>query len=251
MSADALVGKVAIVTGGAVGMGAATVRLFAAEGARVVVADVREADGQALADELGVDALFVSHDVSKEQSWTGLIEQVVAQFGGVDILINNAGILRSAPLVDIPIEDFDAVIATNLRGVFLGMRAVVEPMTRRGGGSIVNTSSRAGLLGLPGLTAYGASKWAVRGMTKTAALELGPLHIRVNSIHPGPVDTPMVEGRYSRGQGNAPDLPLGRVGVPEDIANLHLFLASDASSWITGAEIAIDGGRALGALPRA
>jgi 3alpha(or 20beta)-hydroxysteroid dehydrogenase len=242
-----LEGKVAVVTGAAMGMGAEVTRRFVAEGARVVLADIDHAAAKELAGELGRDAIVVPHDVSDEASWDEVVSAGLTSFGGLDILINNAGVWRTAPLVEQTVADFDQIIAVNLRGVFLGMRAVAEPMRSRGGGSIVNTSSTAGLVGLANMVAYGASKWGVRGMTKVAAVELGRWGIRVNSIHPGGVDTPMTSSlRYGRDGGSAPQLPLGRYGTPADIADLHLFLASDESSWITGAEICIDGGSMAG-----
>jgi 3alpha(or 20beta)-hydroxysteroid dehydrogenase len=236
-------GKTAIVTGGARGMGSAVARRFGAEGANVVITDIREEDGKALADELGPSVVFAAHDVSDEGSWRAVVGTALATFGGIDVLINNAGILRTAPLVEQSVAGFDEILAVNLRGVFLGMRAVAEPMRRRGGGAIVNTSSTAGLTGLSGMAAYGASKWGIRGITKVAALEYGPWGIRVNSIHPGGVDTPMTAERGS--PRNSPP-PLGRYGTPEDIASLHLFLASDEAAWISGAEIYIDGGSMAG-----
>jgi 3alpha(or 20beta)-hydroxysteroid dehydrogenase len=165
------------------------------------------------------------------------------EFGRLDVLVNNAGILKTAPLEEQTLEGFEAIIRVNLYGVFNGIRAVIEPMRASGGGSIVNTSSEAGLVGLPRYTAYGASKWAVRGLTKTAALELGRDGIRVNSVHPGIVDTPMLVEQGLRLEENTlPMVRLGRYGIPADIANLVLFLASDASSYITGAELHINGG---------
>jgi 3alpha(or 20beta)-hydroxysteroid dehydrogenase len=219
VSSLSLEDKVAIVTGGSRGMGAATARLFVAEGARVVIADVLADEGKALE----------------------------AEFGGVDILINNAGVFRTSPLVDQSVEDFDQIVAINLRGVFLGMKWAAPSMRTRGGGAIVNTSSTAGLVGLAEMVAYGASKWGVRGITKVAALELGPDGIRVNSIHPGGVDTPMTAGRRNAPEGDqGAQNPLGRIGLPDDIAKLNLFLVSDSASWITGAEIFIDGGLMAG-----
>lgn len=244
-----LAGKVAIVTGAALGMGNAVARRFTAEGANVVVADIREAEGKALADELGPSAVFAAHDVSDEGSWRAVVDTAAATFGGVDVLINNAGIWRTAPLVEQTAAGFDEIVGVNLRGVFLGMRAVAEPMRERGGGAIVNTSSTAGLVGLANMVAYGASKWGVRGVSKVAAIELGPWGIRVNSIHPGGVDTPMTAELGFRGPGAAAPVPLGRYGTPDDIASLHLFLVSDEASWITGAEIYIDGGSMAGPRP--
>jgi len=246
-----LEGKVAVITGAAMGMGAGAARRFAAEGAKVILADIDLPAASALAGEIGKNAVAVGHDVSDERSWETVIGTAEASFGGLDILLNNAGIWRTAPLVEQSAEGFDRIIAVNLRGVFLGMRAVATPMRARGGGSIVNTSSTAGLVGLANMVAYGASKWGVRGISKVAALELGPWGIRVNSIHPGGVDTPMTaELRFGSEDGAAPHLPIGRNGTPEDIADLHVFLASDESSWITGSEIYIDGGLMAGPSPR-
>lgn len=240
-------GKVAIVTGGAMGMGKAVAGRFVAEGAQVVLTDIREDEGKAAADELGPAALFAPHDVSNEASWQRVVDATLAAFGGIDILINNAAILRRAALVDQSVSGFDEIIGVNLRGVFLGMRAVAPHMRSRGGGSIVNTSSTAGLAGLANMVAYGASKWGVRGMTKVAALELGPWGVRVNSIHPGRVDTPMTASPvFAEGRGAVVPLPLGRYGTTQDVASLHVFLASEQSSWITGAEIYIDGGSMAG-----
>jgi 3alpha(or 20beta)-hydroxysteroid dehydrogenase len=244
---SAFEGKVAIVTGAAKGMGEQVARRLAEAGASVVIADVDDAGAAALGDELGERAAVARHDVSNEASWTDVVATANDRFGGVDILINNAGIWRTAPLVEQTLDGFEAILAVNLRGVFLGMKAVAEPMRSRGGGSIVNTSSTAGLVGLQDMVAYCASKWGVRGMTKVAALELGPWGIRVNSIHPGSVDTPMTaELRFGREDGAPVRTPLGRHGTTEDIANLHLFLAGDESSWVTGAEIYIDGGLTAG-----
>ncbi|MER7003684.1 glucose 1-dehydrogenase [Dactylosporangium sp. NPDC000555] len=243
-----LAGKVAIVTGAAMGMGAEAARRFVAEGARVVLADIDYAAAKELAGHLGDGAVAVAHDVSDEESWAGVVRTAQESCGGIDILVNNAGIWRTAPIVEQPVEEFDRIIAVNLRGVFLGMRSVAEPMRSRGGGSIINTSSTAGLVGLANMAAYGASKWGVRGITKVAAIELGPWGIRVNSIHPGGVATPMTAGlSFDADRDHA--LPLRRHGTPSDIADLHVFLAGDESSWITGAEISIDGGLMAGPPP--
>jgi 3alpha(or 20beta)-hydroxysteroid dehydrogenase len=246
-----LEGKVAVITGAAMGMGAGAARRFITEGARVVLADIDLPAAAALAKELGDNAVAVGHDVSDEGSWETVVGTAEAAFGGIDILLNNAGIWRTAPLVEQSAEGFDRIIAVNLRGVFLGMRAVATPMRARGGGSIVNTSSTAGLVGLANMVAYGASKWGVRGITKVAAVELGPWGIRVNSIHPGGVDTPMTASlRFGREDAVATHPPIGRHGTPSDIADLHVFLSSDESSWITGSEIYIDGGLMAGPTPR-
>jgi 3alpha(or 20beta)-hydroxysteroid dehydrogenase len=236
-----LEGKVAFVTGGSRGIGAATVRLLHAEGAQVVIADVLADDAQALAEELGPRALPVVLDVSDESQWTAAVKSARDAFGNVTVLVNNAGVIGRTGLLDTTEEDYRRVIDVNQIGPFLGMRAVADGMAEAGGGSIVNMSSIAALGGMPKAIAYGASKWAVRGMTRSAAVELGPKGIRVNSVFPGPIFTPMME--------HVPEeafsfLPLPRFGRPEEVADLVLFLASDRSTFITGAEHAIDGGMA-------
>lgn len=236
--------KVAIVTGGAQGQGAAIARSYVAEGAKVVIADVAKEAGQALADELGDNAHFMHHDVSDAASWTALVEDINARFGPVNVLANNAGILRFGDIERMPAEEVELIWRVNQLGVFLGMQAVTRTMRKNGGGSIINASSVEGLAGMPSCTAYAATKWAIRGMTKCAAMELGPKGIRVNSVHPGMIDTPMtrVHGGDAAMEYGASKVPLRRVGVPEDIAPLYVFLASDESSYINGAEIAVDGG---------
>lgn len=244
MTAGRLQDKVTIVTGGAQGQGAAIARAYVAEGAKVVIADVAKDEGQALADELGADALFVHHDVSDEASWTALVETTTTHFGPVDVLANNAGILRFGDIERMPAAEVELVWRVNQLGVFLGMQAVTRTMRKNGGGSIINASSVEGLAGMPSCTAYAATKWAIRGMTKCAAMELGPKGIRVNSVHPGMIDTPMtrVHGGDAAMEYGASKVPLRRVGQPEDIAPVYVFLASDESSYINGAEIAVDGG---------
>jgi 3alpha(or 20beta)-hydroxysteroid dehydrogenase len=236
--------KVAIVTGGAMGQGAGISRAFVAEGARVVVADIAKEAGQALADELGDSAHFAHHDVSDQASWTALVEDANQRFGPVNVLANNAGLLRFGDIETMPIDELELLFRVNQLGCFLGMQAVTRTMRENGGGSIINASSVEGLAGMAGCTAYAATKWAIRGMTKCGAMELGPKGIRVNSVHPGMIDTPMtrVHGGDAAMEYGAAKVPLRRVGYPEDIAPLYVFLASDESSYINGAEISIDGG---------
>ena len=244
-----LAGKVAIVTGGARGMGEATSRLFAAEGARVLIADVLDREGEALAGAIGSAALFRHHDVTDEASWEAVTTDAERQFGGVDVLVNNAGVLLFKALTDTTKAEFERVISVNLVGTFLGMKIVAPRMIERGKGSIINISSTAGISGQNGTVAYAASKFGVRGMTKIAALELGHRGVRVNSIHPGGINTVM-----GVAPGTPPEIidqyykavPLQRIGQPVEVANVSLFLASDESSYVCGAEILADGGMLAG-----
>jgi len=237
--------KIAIVTGGAQGQGAAITRAYVAEGARVVIADVADEPGELLAKELGDNALFVHHDVSSPESWTALVEETGERFGPVSVLANNAGILRFNEIVNQPVEEFELLWRVNTLGCFLGIKTVAPVMIEQGGGSIINASSIEGLAGMPVVAGYTSTKFAIRGLTKAAALELGPKGIRVNSVHPGMIDTGMTR---SMGADDAAmewggsKVALKRVGVPEDIAPLYVYLASDESGYMTGAELAIDGG---------
>jgi 3alpha(or 20beta)-hydroxysteroid dehydrogenase len=241
--------KVAIITGGARGMGAATSRLFVQEGAKVAIADVLDSEGAALASELGDAARFYHHDVTSEEGWAELVRTVEADFGAIDILVNNAGILLFRTLLDTSLADYERVLKVNLTGEFLGIKAVAPGMIARGKGAIVNISSVDGMKGANGLAAYSSSKWGVRGLTRVAALELGHRGIRVNSVHPGGVDTVMTNHdgstreKVSERFGN---VPLQRVGAPEEVARATLFLASDDASYLAGAEIAVDGGMLTG-----
>ncbi len=242
-------GKVAIITGGARGMGGATSRLFAAEGAKVVIADVLDKEGTALAAELKGSAIFQHHDVTDEASWSSVVAKAIATFGKVDILVNNAGILLFKTLLDTSKADYERVLGVNLMGAFLGIKAVAPHMIERGSGSIVNVSSVDGMKGANSLGAYSSSKWGLRGLTRVAAMEFGHKGVRVNSIHPGGIDTAMgnpysenrteVNKRYTM-------VPLQRVGDPIEAARTSLFLASDDSSYLCGSEIAVDGGMLTG-----
>jgi 3alpha(or 20beta)-hydroxysteroid dehydrogenase len=245
MPTGRLDGKVALISGGARGQGAAAARAFTREGAKVVIGDILDDDGKQLADEIGEDALYVHLDVTREDDWAGAVEEGERNFGRVDCLLNNAGILKFAKLTDMTLDEYMQVVNVNQTGVFLGMRAVVAAMKKAGGGSIINVSSVEGLRGSPGLVAYVASKFAVRGMTKAAAVELGRDGIRVNSIHPGIVDTPMTRNVGLEGMdldALFSSIPLRRAGVPEDIVAMAVFLASDDSAYCTGAEFVVDGG---------
>jgi 3alpha(or 20beta)-hydroxysteroid dehydrogenase len=241
--------KVAIITGAARGMGAATARLFAAEGAKVVIADVLDAEGQKLAGELKRHAVFMHLDVADENNWRAVVQKTVADFGRIDVLVNNAGVLLFKTLLDTSAAEFERVIRINLQGTFLGTKLAGEQMVRRGRGSIVNISSVDGMKGANGLGAYCSSKWGIRGLTRVAAMEFGHKGVRVNSVHPGGIDTAMgnpygepkeqVNKRYTM-------VPLQRVGDPGEVARVSLFLASDESSYLCGSEIAVDGGMATG-----
>lgn len=237
-----LEGRVALVTGAARGIGAATARVLHEEGATVVVADVLDDDGKKLAGELGVRAAYVHLDVASEEDWRSAATDVEARFGPVSVLVNNAGVLDWGTIEEQSLASFRRVIDVNLQGTWLGMHTLVPSLRRAGGGVIVNISSIAGLVGYAGIGAYVASKWAVRGLTKTAALELGRYGIRVCSVHPGAVRTPMTAGMdesYCAGQ------PIPRYGEPEEVAKLVAFLVTDAT-YSTGAEFVLDGGAIAG-----
>ena len=240
-----LEGKTALISGGARGQGAAEARLFAEEGANVVLTDVLDEDGERTADAIGAD--YLHHDVTSEEEWAAAVAtHAVELHGGIDVLINNAGIYVETSLLGGDLEEYRRVIEVNQIGVFLGMREVAPAMIERGGGSIVNISSVAGMRAGAGSFAYSASKWAVRGMTKSAAVALGRYGIRVNSIHPGVIDTPMLDETRMVQPGSMEELleriPLGRIAQPEEVAKLALFLASDDSAYSTGSEFIIDGG---------
>jgi 3alpha(or 20beta)-hydroxysteroid dehydrogenase len=241
-----LAGKVVLVSGAARGMGEATARRFVEEGARVVLGDILEAEGEAVAKELGDAARFVRLDVTDGDAWRAAIAVAQEEFGGVDVLVNNAGVLGFGAVADMPLEEYRRIIEVNQVGVFLGMQAAVPVLEARGGGAIVNISSVEGMGGGSHLTAYTASKFAVRGMTKAAALELGPKRIRVNSVHPGAIRTEMVlaqtGGSEDAERWMAKKVALKRMGQAHEVASLVAFLASDDSSYCTGAEFVVDGG---------
>ncbi len=246
-------GQVALISGGARGQGEAQARLFAREGAAVALGDVLEEDGQRVAESIndtGGQAMFQKLDVTEASSWQSMVDETLAQFGRLDIVINNAGIARVKLIEDSSLEDYIEVIQVNQLGVWLGMKAAIPALKEAGGGCIVNTSSTAGLEGYSGLGAYASSKFAVRGMTKVAALELAPYNIRVNSVHPGPIDTPMIRDPQiaTREPGDVSfNGPIPRAGHVDEVAKMMLFIAADAT-YSTGAEFVIDGGVTAGTM---
>ncbi|MEO8815870.1 MAG: SDR family oxidoreductase [Mycobacterium sp.] len=239
---ERLAGKVALVSGGARGMGASHVRSMVAEGAKVVFGDILDDAGKAVAAEFGDAVRYVHLDVTQPDQWASAVAVAVDEFGGVDVLVNNAGIINIGMIEDYELSEWHRILDINLTGVFLGIRAVVKPMKDAGRGSIINISSIEGLAGTIACHGYTASKFAVRGLTKSTALELGPSGIRVNSIHPGLIKTPMTEW--------VPDdifqTALGRAAEPKEVSNLVVYLASDESSYSTGSEFVVDGGTVAG-----
>ena len=231
-------GKVALISGGARGMGASHARLLVTEGAKVVIGDILDDEGKALADEIGDAARYVHLDVTAAEEWEAAVATAVNEFGKLNVLVNNAGIVALGQIGKFDMEKWQKVIDVNLTGTFLGMQASVEAMKAAGGGSIINVSSIEGIRGAVMVHPYVASKWAVRGLTKSAALELGPHQIRVNSIHPGFIRTPMTKHFPD----NMLTIPLGRPGQSEEVSTFVVFLASDESRYATGAEFVIDGG---------
>lgn len=238
--------RVILITGAARGQGEAHARRCAAEGAKVVLTDVLDEQGKAVAADLGADAMYHSLDVACEESWNGAVTAAVGHFGRIDGLVNNAGVVTFAPLLQTSLEEYRRQIDINQVGVFLGMRTVAPHMPS--GGSIVNVSSVDGLIGMPGVVAYVASKFAVRGMTKTAAIEFASLGIRVNSIHPGVIHTPMLEDPVAKAgiETVLNDVPMRRGAAPDEVAAFVVYLLSDECSYATGAEFVIDGGLTCG-----
>ena len=231
-------GKVALISGGARNIGGASARMLVAEGAKVVIGDLLDEEGTALAKELGDAARYVHLDVTSDDDWRSAVELTISDFGRLDVLFNNAGIFNGGILQRYKSEQWQEMLDVNLTGAFLGMRAAADAMIAAGGGSIINTSSIEGLRGTPWAHGYVASKWGLRGLTKSVALELAPHGIRVNSLHPGRISTPATDAM--------PDdmipIPLGRPGKPDEVATFVVFLASDESSFATGSEFVMDGG---------
>jgi 3alpha(or 20beta)-hydroxysteroid dehydrogenase len=242
-----LSGKVVIVTGGARGQGEAEARLLARRGAGVVLTDVLDEEGRAVAASIGDAARFVAHDVSDAEGWAAVVRTAVDELGGVDGLVNNAALHWVRPLDEETAEGFEHALRINLTGPFLGIKAVLEPMRARGGGSIVNIASTGGMRGFAGRSAYAASKFGLRGMAKVAAMELGDDGIRVNTVLPGAIATAMSLGLGVRpGPGMHPSVALRRMGEPQEIAEVVAFLISDASSYVTGVDLPVDGGSLAG-----
>ena len=248
--AGLLAGKVAIITGGSRGQGEAEARLFVQEGAKVVIADVLDAEGAAVAADIGDDALFLHLDVTDEENWQSVVAATTEAFGSPTVLVNNAGILAFNSILRTGADEYRRVLDINLTGAFLGIKTVGRPMKKAGtGGSIINISSNGGMEGLPMLAAYSSSKWGLRGLSRSAAMELGAFNIRVNTVHPGGIDTPMTRfegmddndmaGFYQR-------LPIKRQGTVDDVAPVVLFLASDEAGYVTGSEYVVDGGHLAG-----
>jgi 3alpha(or 20beta)-hydroxysteroid dehydrogenase len=244
---DQFADKTVIITGAARGQGEAEARLFAERGANLVLTDVLEEEGRAVAASIGDGTRFVRHDISDRAAWDEVVASAKSEFGGIDVLVNNAGIYWVKPLLEETADSLAKMLQVNLIGAILGIQAVAEPMRERGGGSIVNISSTAGVMGYPGHVAYGSTKWGLRGVTRVAALELSDMGIRVNCVLPGAVDTQMSWSLgMEAGEGKLPSVPLRRVGLTNEIAELVAYLASDASSYTTGSEYIVDGGASAG-----
>jgi 3alpha(or 20beta)-hydroxysteroid dehydrogenase len=241
MTNGRIAGKIALITGGARGQGRQEAERFAAEGATVYITDVLDDVGAAAADELGDAVTFLHHDVTRENDWNAVIAGIVEQHGRIDILVNNAGIFSMTPALDTSIEAWDQMVSINQTGVFLGIRDVGRVMCEQGAGSIINISSIAGLAGVGGAHAYAATKWAVRGMSKSAALEFAAHGVRVNSVHPGIIDTDMLRGFGGNLERVTSAIPMNRTASADEVANVVLFLASEEASYCSGHEFVVDG----------
>jgi 3alpha(or 20beta)-hydroxysteroid dehydrogenase len=246
-------GKVALITGGARGMGKSHARHFIAEGAKVVLGDVLDDKGKQLAAELGEEnCRYVHHDVTSEAEWAAAVAATTGAFGTINVLVNNAGVLAHKKIADMTLAEFRKVIDVNLIGEWLGVKTVIDPMTKAGGGSIINISSVEGFTGAAGMSAYSASKFGIRGITRSAAQELGKLGIRVNSVHPGGIMTTMTATAFesfteiSDGEGFMRSLPIARFAKSSEVSPLVVYLASDESSYCTGSEFVVDGGMLSG-----
>lgn len=244
-----LEGKVAIITGAARGQGEATARLFAAEGCSVILTDILEAEGKAVAADIGNSARFLKHDIADESDWAKVVEAALSSFGRIDILVNNAAIPLFKPIEDTSKDDLQRLLSVNAVGPFLGIKAVLPIMKAARSGSIVNISSINGLRGTTGMSAYDMCKWAIRGLTKTVAIEGAAFNVRANSVHPGAIDTPMLNPTAepdTEGLALSLGIPFRRVGRSAEVATASLYLASDEASYISGAELAVDGAWSAG-----
>jgi 3alpha(or 20beta)-hydroxysteroid dehydrogenase len=241
---DDLASKVALITGGASGIGAACARAIVSEGGRAVIGDIADEPGRALAAQLGASAAFVHLDISKESDWAAAVKFTLEKFGALNVLVNNAGMITGGALGEYSVDDWRRILDVNLTGVFLGMSACVSALKEHSPSSIVNMSSVAGLQGAAGFHGYCATKWGIRGVTKSAALELAPFGVRVNSVHPGTIRTAMTAGVPESMAKNA---ALNRFGEANEVASLVVYLASDRSSFATAAEFVVDGGESAGA----
>lgn len=238
-------GKVALISGGARGMGASHARKLVAEGARVVIGDLLDGDGKALAEELAPNVTFVHLDVTKPDDWEAAVATAVSTYGRLDVLVNNAGIVNWGSIEEYTLDQWNLIIAINLTGTFNGIKAAIPALKESGSASIINVSSTGGLKGVAAIPGYVAAKFAVRGLTKEIALDLGKYNIRANSIHPGNIRTPMTSDLDV----DQSLVALNRIGEPDEVSNLVLFLASDESSFSTGAEFVADGGETAGVVP--